>query len=265
MRARVGFPGATLPSRRAPWRLVRGIHELLGDIVHLNAAKTPDRVALIDATTDRSVTFGELDERVDRLANALLGVGQPGDRVGILAENLPEYVECYYGAPSAGMALTLLNYRLNPKEWAWVLDNAEARVLIVQEKFLEPVRSVLDQVPSVEHVIVIGGSGEGGLASYDDFVGAGSATPPDLEVDEDTTAWLLYTSGTTGFPKGAMLTHRSLVTAAIESTIEYAPQPDERALMAFPLCHVAGYAVSVNLIRGGLIVLMPAFEPELWM
>ena len=238
---------------------------LLGDIVRLNAAKTPSKIAVIDDATDRQLTFGQLDERVNRLGNSLLGVARPGDRVGILAENLPEFVECYYGVPGVGMALTFLNYRLNPKEWAWILANADARVLIVQKKFHEQIEPLLGDLPSIEHVIVIGGQGEAGLSDYDDFVGAGSAQRPEVEVDEDSTAWLIYTSGTTGFPKGAMLTHRNLVMAAVESVVEYQPVPDERNLVAFPLCHVAGYTVPVTQLRGGRVVLMPAFEPELWM
>jgi acyl-CoA synthetase (AMP-forming)/AMP-acid ligase II len=195
----------------------------------------------------------------------MLGLAAPGDRVGILAENLPEYVECYYGVPSAGMALTFLNYRLHAKEWAWILNNAEARVLVVQEKYLDQIEPELADIPSIEHVIVIGGKGRGGHPDYDDVVGAANADAPDLAVDEDSTAWLLYTSGTTGFPKGAMLTHRNLMVAVVASVIEYEPKPDERNLVAFPLCHVSGYTVPVNHFRGGRVVLTPMFEPELWM
>jgi acyl-CoA synthetase (AMP-forming)/AMP-acid ligase II len=109
---------------------VRGFTMLLGDIIRRNGTKTPDRVALLDTETHRgTVTFGELLDKMRRVANAMLDVAQPGDRIGILAENLPEYVECYYGVPAAGMALTFLNYRLHPKEWAWILNNAEASVL----------------------------------------------------------------------------------------------------------------------------------------
>ncbi len=237
---------------------------LLGDIVRLNATKTPSRTAIIVAATGQEVTYGELYSRANQLGNALLDVAQPGDRIGMLCENLPEYIEAYYGVPSAGMALTFLNYRLNPKEWAWILGNAEAKALVVQDKFLESVREVLDEVPSVETLIVIGDPDEGAVA-YEDFIGAASSEPPTVKVDEDATAWLIYTSGTTGFPKGAMLTHRNLVTAALESVVEYEPAPDERTLIAFPLCHVSGYAVSVNFFRGGLVVLTPAFEPEAWM
>ena len=236
---------------------------LLGDIVRLNAQKSPDRPALI--VDGREISFGRLYERSLRLANALLGVAGKGDRIGILAENVPEYVEAYYGVPAAGMALTFLNYRLNPKEWAYILNNADARVLLVDREYVEKIEPVLSEIESIKHVIVIGGSGEGGLVSYDDFVGAAHAAKPPVEVDEDDTAWLIYTSGTTGFPKGAMLTHRNLVAAALESVIEYQPSPSERTLMAFPLCHVAGYIVPVTHMRGGLIALMRAYEPEQWM
>ncbi len=236
---------------------------LLGDIIGLNAGKSPDRPALIDG--DRELTYGQLHENVTRLANALLGIAAPGDRVAILAQNVAEYVECYYGVPAAGMALTFLNYRLHPKEWAWILGNSEARVLIVERSFLDQIRPELAGVPSIEHLVVIGGGAEDGVMPYEELVATGATTRPPVEVDDDDTAWLIYTSGTTGFPKGAMLTHRGLVAAVVESAIEYQPQPDERNLLAFPLCHVAGYTVPLMHLRGGLVVLMKAYEPELFM
>lgn len=232
---------------------------LLGEVIALNAGKTPDKIALVDG--DREITFGRLHERSQRLANAMLQLGKPGDRIAILAQNVAEYVECYYGVPSAGMALTFLNYRLHPKEWAWILANAEASALIVERSFLEPLRPLLDEVPSLQHLIVIDGGGGDGTIDYEDLVSAAPATKPPVEVDEDDTAWLIYTSGTTGFPKGAMLTHRNLTVAVIESVVEYQPMPDERNLLAFPLCHVSGYSVPVNHLRGGLVVLMRAYEP----
>jgi acyl-CoA synthetase (AMP-forming)/AMP-acid ligase II len=235
---------------------------LLGDIIALNAGKAPDRPALIDG--ERELTYGQLHENATRLANALLGLAAPGDRVAILAQNVAEYVECYYGVPAAGMALTFLNYRLHPKEWAWILGNAEARVLIVEQSFLDQIRPELAGVPSIEHIVVIGGPADDAIP-YDELVATGATTPPPVEVDDDDTAWLIYTSGTTGFPKGAMLTHRGLVAAVLESVIEYQPQPDERNLLAFPLCHVAGYTVPLMHLRGGLVVLMKAYEPELFM
>ena len=236
---------------------------LLGDIIRLNGRKYPSRTAIV--TGDQTMTFGDLLNGSMRVANAMIELAESGDRIGILAENLPEFVECYYGVPSAGMALTFLNYRLHPKEWTWILKNAEARVLIVQQKYLEAIEPFLAEVSSIAHVVVIGDAERGKYPSYADVVGAASADEPGLVVDEDSTAWLLYTSGTTGFPKGAMLTHRNLSAAVLESVIEYEPQPDERNLIAFPLCHVSGYTVPLTHVRGGRIVLTPMFEPELWM
>lgn len=239
-----------------------GVHMLLGDIIRWHGHKTPSRIALI--SEGREITFGSLLGRVNQVANAMSAFCSPGDRVAILAENIPEYVECYYGVPDAGLALNFLNYRLHPKEWSWIMKNAEARVLLVQEKFLEALQPELADIPTLEHIIVIG-SGTSEYPSYHDVVGAASVDAVDREVDVDSTAWLLYTSGTTGFPKGAMVTHRNLMVAVMNSVIEYEIQPDERTLIAFPLCHVSGYSVPLTHFRGGRVVLFPMFEPELWM
>lgn len=261
---RVGSPDTTSePGPREHYPTAgRGPVVLLGDIINLNGRKTPDKIAII--ADEVTITFGELRDRMQKVANAMLDLAVPGDRVAVLAENVPEYVEMYYGVPQAGMALAFLNYRLHPKEWAWILNNADAKVLVIQSKFLDDMRPFLDG-SSVEHVVVIGDADGENLVAYADLVGAASAEPHGIAIDEDSTAWLLYTSGTTGFPKGAMLTHRNLVVAALNSVIEYEPQPDERNLVAFPLCHVSGYTVPVTHFRGGRIVLNPMFEPELWM
>ncbi len=239
---------------------------LISDILRLNASKTPEQPAITYDGQTR--TYAELRDEAWRLANALRTVAKPGDRVGMLAENIPEYIAAYYGVPAAGMALTFLNYRLHPREWMWILNNAEATVLIIQGKFVTQVADLLaEHAPSIRHVIVIddGTPVEGSYVGYAELVGGASADEPPRDVDDDSTAWLLYTSGTTGFPKGAMLTHRNLVTAVVESVIEYAPERDEVYLVAFPLCHVSGYLVPVNQFRGGSVVVTNQFEPEQWM
>jgi long-chain acyl-CoA synthetase len=236
---------------------------LLGDIIALNALREPGRLAVIDG--EREISYAELHESATKLANALLGIAAPGDRIAILSQNRVEFIECYYGVPAAGMALTFLNYRLHPKEWAWILNDAGAVALVVERDFLDQIQPVLADVPSLATLVVVGGDGGEGTVDYHDFVGSAAATAPPVTVDGDDTAWLIYTSGTTGFPKGAMLTHRNLVTAVTESVIEYQPQPDERNLLAFPLCHVSGYTVPLIQLRGGLMVLMRAYEPEQFM
>ncbi|SOD71802.1 acyl-CoA synthetase (AMP-forming)/AMP-acid ligase II [Jatrophihabitans sp. GAS493] len=237
---------------------------LFSDVLRLNAHRTPDKNALLMLDGSGSRSFAQLYARSNRLANALLGVANQGDRVAMLADNCPEYVEAYYGVPSAGMALTMLNYRLHPKEWVWILNNSGAQVLIVQAKYLETIADHLVELDSVKKLIVIG-EAAAGATSYEDFVGLAAATPPNIRVAEDDIAWLLYTSGTTGFPKGAQLSHRNLCTAMLESVLAYEPTADSSFLNAMPLCHVAGYLTPVHQFYGGSVLMMSNWEPELWM
>jgi acyl-CoA synthetase (AMP-forming)/AMP-acid ligase II len=233
------------------------------DILAFNARKHPDATALI--VSGRSYTFAELGDRVNRLANALADVASAGDRVAILAENCGEYVEAYYGVPAAGMALAFLNYRLNPKEMANIAAHAEATVLLVQHKYLESMLALRDQMPTIKTWVVIGGEPGDGQVAYGDFINAADSSPPAADVDDDQLAWLLYTSGTTGLPKGVMLTHRNLVAGVLNSVIEWPIAPGDTFMHCFPLCHIAGYSVPLTHLLGNTCVLMEAYEPERFM
>jgi acyl-CoA synthetase (AMP-forming)/AMP-acid ligase II len=237
---------------------------LLGDMLELNARKTPARDAVIFADAGMRSTYAELADRVRRLANAVCGLASPGDRVALLGENSMPYLECYYGVPSAGTALTMLNYRLHPKEWVWVLNDSESRVLVADRAYAEQILDLRSELPFLEHVVVVGDPLPGAL-SYEDLLAAASSSLPSSRPDEDDTAWILYTSGTTGRPKGAMLSHRNLVTAITESVVEYTPSPAEQFLHAMPMCHVSGYLIPTNQFRGGTVVVQGAWDPERWM
>jgi len=208
---------------------------LLGDIVYFNALKFPMRKALV--YEEQTFTFAQLQERVNRLSNALLGIAASGDRIGILAQNCAEYCESLYGVPAAGMALTFLNFRLNPKEIARIISDAEASVLIVEKEYLEDIAKIRQDIPSVKHVVVIGG-GEGCL-DYDAWLDAASPDKPQVRVKEGDMAWLIYTSGTTGMPKGAMLSHKNLMAWACNTLIEWGIPQDCVYMHTFPMCHMA--------------------------
>ncbi len=233
---------------------------LMGDILSLAAANWPERVALVTGNERR--TFADLHADSLRLADGLSRIASPGDRIAILARNVPAYVEALYGVPTAGMVLTLLNYRIHPREWAEIIAAAGARVLIVDREFVDELWPVLGDVPAIEHMFVIGGPSDGRGSSYEELVASASPIRPQVEVSDSDTAWLVYTSGTTGSPKGAMITHRGIITAAMTMMLAVSPTDRDRMLMTFPMCHVSAFQVPTYHLCGVPTVLMPAFEPS---
>jgi acyl-CoA synthetase (AMP-forming)/AMP-acid ligase II len=232
---------------------------LLSDVPTLAAHHTPDATAL--HFQDRTITYAQLRDRCHQLSNALLTVAASGDRVAILAENCPEYVECYYGAPGAGMALTLLNYRLSARELAYIIGDSAPTVLVVEPKYLPTIAQIRDQIPSVRQLVLIGAEAEG-CVSYEDFIAAGEPAAPAQRPSEDAMCWLLYTSGTTGLPKGAMLSHRNLLASVMNALSSWESAPDDMNLYTFPLFHVAGYVMPMYHLRSQPVVLLRAFDPE---
>jgi acyl-CoA synthetase (AMP-forming)/AMP-acid ligase II len=235
---------------------------LLGDVVAMGAHKYGTRAALV--YDDAEITFTDLHRRTKQLANALLTLTAPGSRVAILSQNRPEFVDAYFGVPMAGMGLTFLNYRLNPRELSRIIADADASVLLVEDAYAEAVAGIRDELTSVTTVVVIGGEDPAGIADlrYDELLASAPDTEPDVAVSEQDLAWLIYTSGTTGMPKGAMLSHRSLLTSInswmIHSTSSVA---SDVSLMMFPLCHIAGIGVLSGVLMGVTLVLRRAYEP----
>ena len=231
---------------------------LLSDIPVQSAHRAPHRVAV--RLDERTITYAELRDDCWRLSNALRAIAQPGDRVAILAENCLEYALCYYAVPGAGMALTFLNYRLAPAELAWIINDAAPTVLIVQDKYLEAIRAIRDRISSVTTLLVLGNA-QADAAGFDAFLATG-APHPSPSPDEDAIAWLLYTSGTTGLPKGAMLTHRNVMAAVLNSLVSWDKEPESHYLLTFPMYHVAGYGMVVNHLRAAELTILPNFVPE---
>jgi len=231
----------------------------ISDILECAADAQPNALAVIEG--DTHITFSQLRDESHRAANALVKMASYGDRVAILAQNVPEYVELQYAVPSVGMVALLLNYRLNPKEWVWILGNAEAGVLFVEQQFLEAVRPLLDEVTSLRHVVVIGEDETGMARSFAELKAAAPPTPPGVEVSEDDGACLIYTSGTTGFPKGAVITHRNLRAAALTNALDVDMKHGDRFLMSFPMCHASGFQTYQLHLLGSCMILMRSFEP----
>jgi acyl-CoA synthetase (AMP-forming)/AMP-acid ligase II len=233
---------------------------LLSDAVTFHARSRPDDIALVFQDTE--ISYRALAERLHRLANALADLAAPGDRVAILSENRPEYIDSYYGVPRAGMGLCFINFRLAPREITRILNDAEPTVLITEAPYLELVNGIRSELTSVKHVVVAGGGAGPGDVVYEDLLASASPEPPAYAPDPDDLAWLIYTSGTTGMPKGAMLSHRNLLAAVANSAMSWEREPHEIALSPWPLCHVSGYLFPFMHTLGNTIVLMRAYDPE---
>ncbi|MER7016161.1 long-chain-fatty-acid--CoA ligase [Saccharopolyspora sp. NPDC000359] len=238
----------------APAQSGRGM--TTSDQLARHARKIPDEIALRFAGTSRS--YRELDERVSRLANALAGRGVArGDRIAVLGRNSLEVIESYLAAARLGAICVPINFRLVADEVAHVLADSGARAVVVDEPFTE----VLDKAGSdVDVRLVVGGSGD-----YESALAAASPAHPEVAVDEQSPAFIMYTSGTTGRPKGAVLTHHNLLMHTFSSAVHHGISgADQVWLVGVPLFHIAGLSGMLPyLLQGGRIVVAPSgrFDP----
>ncbi|MFC4908561.1 long-chain-fatty-acid--CoA ligase [Actinomadura gamaensis] len=194
----------------------------------------------------RAVTYREFDERVDRVAAALAasGVG-PGDRIAILDKNSVEFAELMFGAARIGAALVPVNYRLAADEVAFIVSNARARVFVVGPDFVPMLDELRGRLEHTKKTLVIG-------PAYEEWLASEASAPPAHEAKPADVFVQLYSSGTTGRPKGVLLTHDNFVTA-LPLTQELWGLDDSTVLMvAMPQYHVAGTVLTVCTVFDGL-------------
>ncbi|MCP2338044.1 long-chain-fatty-acid--CoA ligase [Actinomadura rupiterrae] len=221
---------------------------VLTGILRERAHEHPDKVAFHagDPADGRAVTYREFDQRADRAAAALAasGVG-PGDRIAVLDKNSVEFAELMFGAARIGAVLVPVNYRLAPDEVAFIVGNARARVFLVGPEFVSMLDALEGRLEHTSKTLVIGPDYEEWLASAPDASPAHEARPSDVFVQ-------LYSSGTTGLPKGVLLTHENFITA-LPLTQELWGLDDSTVLMvAMPQYHVAGTVLTVCTVYDGL-------------
>ncbi|WP_337188121.1 long-chain-fatty-acid--CoA ligase [Phenylobacterium sp.] len=230
------------------------------DIVRAHARWRPQATAL--EFEGRSVTFADLDAATDRLAAGLraLGVGS-GDRVAYLGRNSDRFFELMFAANKLAAVITPLNWRLAPPEIAYILDDAEPAVTFVGEACDGLWAQASALARTTTRVLPLGEATAGDLA---DLIGQAAAGFEATQIDPEQAAILLYTSGTTGRPKGAMLSHRSLVELRRREAV--GPdwlrwQPPEVCLVSMPLFHISGIRLGVAaLFNGCHVLVIPEFD-----
>jgi len=231
----------------------------IDEILSCAAREAPESTALFFG--EDSLSFAELDSRVDRLAQVLTTLAGRGDRVAVLSLNHAAVVEAYYAAPRAGMTLVLLNFRLSPAEIVQQLAASGASVLIGERSLLDRLPADPDELASIVHRIALDGTRSGELDYRALLADPGSGDAPLAGADNDP-AWVIYTSGTTGRAKGVALTNRNLFTSAAAAILERPVGNDDVYLYPFPLCHVSGYNILGIHMRKRPVVLLRRFDPD---
>lgn len=223
--------------------------------------QTPDSVVTICGARRR--TFSEFGQRIARLAGALQQLGMaPGDRVSTLALNSDRYIECMMATWWGGGALNPVNIRWAVPEIVYSLDDCDTGILFVDDHFLPLVPGIRASARRAPVVIYIGeGQAPQGMLDQEQLIAASAAVADAGRGGEDL-ACIMYTGGTTGFPKGVMQSHLNLWSACIQRMAEYPQGSENRDLFVMPLFHIAGLARVVSgFIAGGSFVVLPTFDP----
>ncbi len=231
----------------------------LSDVIDMSARRYPDKEAV--CFEGNRFTFSQFKDRSYSAANALLSISRRGDRVAILGENCHQYAELYVAAPSAGLTLVPVNYRLVEREIAYIINDCGARVFIVTDDYVDRAEGIRSDIPDVEHFLCIGKTPQG-MIDYEDFIARFPAHKPDVALNEKDVAWFIYTSGTTGFPKGAMLTHKNIISKFFNLTLSGDNTSDDVSMFNFPLFHIAGSSALSLLYSGATVHLTRKFDPE---
>jgi len=233
--------------------------------LELSAEKYPHREFLICDEIRR--TYKQVDARVNSLGNALLDIGvRKGDRVGSYLGNCPEIVENYLAANKIGAIPVPINFRLSGPEIAGILNHSKAKVLFLGKEFIPVMKSIRSELTSIQHFIVVGHGTNGGMLSSEDLIERNPSNHPGIHIGPDDYSMLMYTAGTTGFPKGVFTRHRSDIWAIMNSTwydmVLGRVRPTDTMAYPLPLFHKAAYITVVSqMMKFGRCVIMRSFDP----
>ncbi|NQT30791.1 MAG: long-chain-fatty-acid--CoA ligase [Deltaproteobacteria bacterium] len=238
---------------------------VITEFLDLSAMLVPERTAI--AFEGRRYSYAQLKERVNRLADSLnkLGLGK-GERAAILEVNCNEYIEACFATLKVGGIFVPMNFRIQQEEMVYLVNKAEPKVLFVGSRYADMVHGIRSQLPSVKRFVVIGGKHDG-MEIYDELIASGSAEDKTFaELQDEDIAVLIFTAGTTGFPKGVPQdnnAYSSYVLSNVDPPDMEAPP--ETNVLVMPLYHVAGMqALMAGIYGGRSIALMRQFDEKEW-
>jgi len=240
----------------------------LGEMLRVNAAKYPGKIAL--KNKEYSLTFNQINERVNRLSHLLLDTGLgKGDKVSCLLENCLEIVELYLACAKTGIIINPINFRLNAPEIAYIADNADSKAFFVHKEFITTIDTIKTSLPKVKHYFYINDQSNAAFDKnlYSDYETSITNKPddePNCIVHPEDIWVLLYTSGTTGKPKGVLRSHESYIAFYLINAGDFGFTHNDICLNIMPLCHVNSTFLSFTFTYlGGCVYIHPArhFDP----
>jgi long-chain acyl-CoA synthetase len=234
---------------------------IFGDLITRNVRRYPEKEGVICGAN--RFNWFQVNQRVNKLVHAFhrLGVSK-GDRVAVISENCHKYWECYCAGGKSGIILLPLNYRLVGRELLYILNNARANTIIMGPDYVDVICSILGDLKYVKHLISFGDS-QGDILNYEELIQEESSDEPESHIEESDPLWIMYTSGTTGLPKGALITHKNVLTDALDVTYASGMKNEDAYLVTPPLYHASG-ATSCNITMyvGAKIVIINRWNAD---
>ncbi|PKB67907.1 MAG: hypothetical protein BZY82_01840 [SAR202 cluster bacterium Io17-Chloro-G3] len=224
----------------------------------------PDRTATIFEGGRRS--YQELLSRATRLANAMESLGvTAGDRIATMHVNCPQHIEIYFASALLDAIYVPINFRVRADELTYMLNDATPRILFVGGRYTKLVQSAISQTKSVEHIVALEDE-DTPWPFYEEFLSSGSEEEHFPQADDNDTTIIMFTAGTTGAPKGVMLTHNSFSSYILANVSPADPETEERNILTVPLYHIAGIQAVMAAVYGGRsLIIQRQFEAEEWM
>ncbi len=229
----------------------------LADLPRYGAARHGPRTAVVFEGT--RLTYSDLNRRVNQAAHALISLGlRPGERIAVLSDNSARYLEIYLAAAKLGVSVTPLNTRLSDAELDYIVKDSEAVAIVAGDGYAKRAAALRAAAPAVRTAISLDNH-QDGFTEYEAALAAAPGHEPDPEryqVGEDDLAVLMYTGGTTGTPKGVMLSHRNVMTATIASALGSEVTKEDSTCFVLPIFHVSWWPVIMMLLVGGKVVIV---------
>ena len=235
----------------------------IGQILSLIANKCPDRTGLI--CEGHRLTYKEFNHRVNQLANSFHHRGlRKGDKVAVLFFNSIPFAEAYFATVKAGGVFVPVNFRFVAKEVSFILNHSDARFFLFGNEFAALVQTIRSDLPKVEVLISTGNPPDPGVEVYEAFLSGSPVSEPPASFSEDDECQIMYTSGTTGRPKGAVITHRNVIWNLFNTILGREEKEGEVSLVIGPLYHTAALNnhFTLRVALGGTSILVKEFAPR---